>query len=153
MKIGLSELILIFVVALFVIGPDKLPEFAGKLGKALAKFKEASSEVTADIKKNVTDPLEEAQKPLKEAIQPLKEIENEVNGNIREVKQSLNNIGKTNTSSTGKAVKADVKDAEEKDAEAVGNTEKADAEESLEAAASEAETVDDKKDAKEVEEA
>ena len=31
MKIGLSELILIFVVALFVIGPDKLPEFAGKL--------------------------------------------------------------------------------------------------------------------------
>ena len=65
MKIGITELIVIFVVALLVIGPDKLPAYAQKLGQAMAQFRKYSAEVTKEIKTSVVEPLEEAQKPLR----------------------------------------------------------------------------------------
>ena len=40
--IGITEIILILVVALLLIGPDKLPELAKSLGKGLAEFKHAA---------------------------------------------------------------------------------------------------------------
>ena len=42
--IGMPELIIIFVIALIVIGPHKLPELARSLGKGLAEFKKASED-------------------------------------------------------------------------------------------------------------
>ncbi len=42
--IGMPELIVIMVIALIVIGPNKLPELAKSLGKGLAEFKKASNE-------------------------------------------------------------------------------------------------------------
>ncbi|MGA1846362.1 twin-arginine translocase TatA/TatE family subunit [Deferribacter abyssi] len=41
---GMSELILIMVIALIVIGPKKLPEVAKALGKGYAEFKKALNE-------------------------------------------------------------------------------------------------------------
>ena len=67
MKIGMTELLVIFIVALVVIGPDKLPAYAKKLGEALRQFKEVSSEATKDIRESIVEPLEEAQRPLREA--------------------------------------------------------------------------------------
>lgn len=49
--IGMPELIVIFVIALIVIGPKKLPDLARSLGKGLAEFKRASEE----FKQNVAD--------------------------------------------------------------------------------------------------
>jgi len=43
--IGLSEFIIIIIVALIAIGPDKLPQLARTLGKAFAEFKKAGEEV------------------------------------------------------------------------------------------------------------
>ncbi|OGP13981.1 MAG: twin arginine-targeting protein translocase TatB [Deltaproteobacteria bacterium GWA2_54_12] len=43
--IGLSEFIVIIIVALIVIGPDKLPQLARTLGKAFSEFKKAGEEV------------------------------------------------------------------------------------------------------------
>ena len=71
MKIGFLELLVVFVVALLVIGPDKLPAYARKLGRALQEFRKASSDITQDIRESVVDPLEEAQRPLREAMEPL----------------------------------------------------------------------------------
>ncbi len=48
--IGPSELILILVVALFLFGPDKIPEMARSLGKAMAEFKKAQIEAEREIK-------------------------------------------------------------------------------------------------------
>lgn len=42
--IGMPELIVIMVIALIVIGPQKLPELAKSLGKGLAEFKKASED-------------------------------------------------------------------------------------------------------------
>ena len=74
MKIGAMELIVIFIVALLVIGPDKLPQYARKFGAALKEFRKASSDVTKEIRESVIDPLEEAQKPLRDAMEPLEGI-------------------------------------------------------------------------------
>lgn len=94
MRIGITELIVIFIVALFVIGPDKLPAYARKLGEALAQFRKYSEEATKDIKESIVEPLEEAQRPLKEAVEPLNEIDKELRGSVKEVKDSFSGIGK-----------------------------------------------------------
>jgi len=49
--IGMPEMIVILVIALIVIGPQKLPEIARSLGKGLAEFKRA----TNDFRQNVED--------------------------------------------------------------------------------------------------
>ena len=43
--IGFPELLVIFVVALIVFGPRKLPELGKSLGKSLSEFKRASNEL------------------------------------------------------------------------------------------------------------
>lgn len=97
MKIGALELVFVFVVALLVLGPDKLPQYARKFGAALREFRKASSDATEEIRKSVIDPLEEAQKPLREAMEPIEDLGAEVKANIRGVENSLNNLGKTET--------------------------------------------------------
>jgi len=42
---GMQELIVIFVIALLVFGPKKLPEIGRSLGRGLAEFKRASEEL------------------------------------------------------------------------------------------------------------
>lgn len=49
--IGFPELILILVVALFLFGPDKIPEIARSLGKAAGEFKKAQTEIEHEIKR------------------------------------------------------------------------------------------------------
>jgi sec-independent protein translocase protein TatA len=46
--IGWSELLLILVVALLVLGPTKLPEVAKGLGKGLREFKKALNEIESE---------------------------------------------------------------------------------------------------------
>ena len=47
--IGLPELIVILVVALLVFGPAKLPELARSLGRGLAEFRRASSDLRQSL--------------------------------------------------------------------------------------------------------
>lgn len=95
MKIGAMELVVIFIVALLVIGPDKLPQYARKFGAALQEFRKASSGVTKEIRESVIDPLSEAQKPLREAMEPLEDIKRDLKSELNGVEKDLKNIGKT----------------------------------------------------------
>jgi sec-independent protein translocase protein TatA len=49
--IGLPEMVLIFIVALLIFGPKKLPEVGRSLGKALKSFQDASKEFEAEFKR------------------------------------------------------------------------------------------------------
>lgn len=94
MKIGFMELVVVFIVALLAIGPDKLPAFARKLGLALREFRKVSADVTKDVRENVIEPLEEAQRPIREAIEPLEELDRAVRKDLKDMENDLKNIGK-----------------------------------------------------------
>ncbi len=49
MNLGFGEMIFIFMVALIIFGPKKMPEIGRQIGKALNEFKRASNEFKAQI--------------------------------------------------------------------------------------------------------
>lgn len=49
--IGFTEIVVILVIALIVLGPEKLPELAKALGRAMREFRTATDE----IKRSVSD--------------------------------------------------------------------------------------------------
>src|SRR6188472_1239419 len=61
-SIGMPELIIIFVIALIIFGPRKLPELGRSLGKSLAEFKKASNELKSTLEEEIR--LEETRSTL-----------------------------------------------------------------------------------------
>ncbi|HEY7290892.1 MAG TPA: TatA/E family twin arginine-targeting protein translocase [Vicinamibacterales bacterium] len=63
-SIGMPELIIIFVIALIIFGPRKLPELGRSLGKSLAEFKKASNELRSTLEEEIRiEEQKEATKP------------------------------------------------------------------------------------------
>jgi len=54
MNLGLPEMIFIFLLALIIFGPKKLPEIGRQIGKALNEFKRASNEFKAQIENEIS---------------------------------------------------------------------------------------------------
>ena len=52
-SIGMSELLIIFVIALGVFGPRKLPELGRSLGKSLGEFKRASNDLRNTLEEEI----------------------------------------------------------------------------------------------------
>ena len=50
---GMPQIIIILAIALIIFGPQKLPELARTLGKALADFKRATNDFKASIEEEV----------------------------------------------------------------------------------------------------
>jgi len=61
-SIGMPELIIIFVIALIIFGPRKLPELGRSLGKSIAEFKRASNELKNTLEEEIR--LEEQKQTL-----------------------------------------------------------------------------------------
>lgn len=94
MQIGITELLLVFIVALIALGPDRLPSFAKKLGESVSQFKKYSEEATREIKESVVEPLDKAQEPLREAAKPFEDLDKTVKGSVKELKDSFAGIGR-----------------------------------------------------------
>src|SRR5262249_53703110 len=73
-NLGFSEMLIIFVVALLVFGPKKLPELGKSLGKGIREFRKATDELKSSWEEQVRD----IQSPL-----------NDVKNDIRNVSQDL----------------------------------------------------------------
>ena len=52
-SIGMPELIVIFLIALVIFGPRKLPELGRSLGKGIAEFKRASNELKSTLEEEI----------------------------------------------------------------------------------------------------
>ena len=63
MNLGLPEMIFIFLLALIIFGPKKLPEIGRQIGKAMNEFKRASNEFKSQIEGEIRNlELDEATK-------------------------------------------------------------------------------------------
>jgi len=62
--IGMTELMVLFVVGLVVLGPKRLPALARSLGRTLAEFRHASNDLRRDLM-DVTNSID-----AKEAVPP-----------------------------------------------------------------------------------
>jgi Tat protein translocase TatB subunit len=74
--IGMTELIVIFAIALIVLGPKRLPELARSLGRGIAEFRRASNDLrrefmdTADDARIAPPQLADAAPPGERAAPP-----------------------------------------------------------------------------------
>jgi TatA/E family protein of Tat protein translocase len=61
--LSVPHLVILFVIALLVFGPEKLPELARMLGKAMAEFRR----VTGDVRRVVEDEMRDMELKTREA--------------------------------------------------------------------------------------
>jgi sec-independent protein translocase protein TatA len=68
-QLGFTEMLVIFIIALLVFGPKKLPELGKSLGKGIREFKKASDELKSSWEEQVRDvqaPLNDVKKDIHE---------------------------------------------------------------------------------------
>ncbi len=89
-NIGLPELILIFIIALVVVGPDKLPEVARTLGRTFAQIKGALEDVKETIeeeaKKELVKPVTDIKEDLKKEVETIYKEANDTISSLKEAK-------------------------------------------------------------------
>lgn len=103
--IGFSEMIVIAVIALIVLGPEKLPRVARTAGHLLGRMQRYVNDVKADINREIE--LDELRKLQKEMQNTAQSIEQTVKGEINSVESEFKQIGET----TQKALSDPVADA------------------------------------------
>ncbi|MEE9543292.1 MAG: twin-arginine translocase TatA/TatE family subunit [Thermodesulfobacteriota bacterium] len=109
--IGITEIILILIVALVIIGPEKLPELAKTIGKTFNEFKRTSNDIkrTFDLESNEPpvksskesesfrppdkdngedEDFEEIEKP-KRKTRPIKSVKPKVEGRRKPAKKNV----------------------------------------------------------------
>lgn len=65
MNLGMPEMIFIFLLALIIFGPKKMPEIGRQIGRALAEFKKASNDFKMQIEDEIRQlEYEEQQKKI-----------------------------------------------------------------------------------------
>jgi sec-independent protein translocase protein TatB len=87
---GISELMIIAVVGLIIIGPERLPRVARTLGHLVGRMQRYVTEIKADISREVElDELRKLQSSMKEAAEEIEEsVSKQVNFIEDEVKQA-----------------------------------------------------------------
>ena len=88
--VGFSEIVVIAVVALIVIGPQKLPKTARTLGHLFGRLQRYVNEVKADINREIE--LDELRKLQQEVQTAAKSIETSVTSVAREVETGVRSV-------------------------------------------------------------
>ncbi len=104
--IGFPELLVIFAIALIVIGPSKLPDLARALGRGYAEFKRATNELKETFEQDDT----------------VKEIKNEFNSAQNEILYGRSKAVNTPKDAAQKAQAAQAKPSNAGSSEDAGNS-------------------------------
>ena len=64
-NIGAPELFLILIIALIVLGPQKLPDLARTLGKVVREFRQATDELKTNLSKDIQSSIKKTPEPSK----------------------------------------------------------------------------------------
>ena len=83
-SLGMPEIIIIFIVALIIFGPRKLPELGKTIGKGLSEFKKASSELKSTWEEEVKldKEKEEVVQIIKESVDTSSEIAKDITNSV-----------------------------------------------------------------------
>jgi len=91
--IGFWELVMIGVIALVVVGPERLPKLAYTAGKWLGKGRAALASVKAEIDREMkAEELKRILEQQKKSLNPLEEVIEETSSSFQDIK---NNTGDT----------------------------------------------------------
>jgi len=82
---GPQEIIFLFIAALIIFGPKKLPEIGKTLGKGMREFKKA----TDDLKSNWEEHLRDSDSPVHDLRQTIHEVTAEMSASTSEIKEHL----------------------------------------------------------------
>jgi TatA/E family protein of Tat protein translocase len=74
--IGPMEILLILIVGLLIFGPGKMPQIARDLGKALRSFKKATTDLSAEVSRELEEEKKEINSDTKQIEQEIDEISN-----------------------------------------------------------------------------
>ncbi|MFC2029524.1 twin-arginine translocase TatA/TatE family subunit [Chloroflexota bacterium] len=72
-NLGITEILIILVLALLVVGPERLPELAQKLGTTLRDVRKAYDNLTADLGPELMS-LQDTTKELRESVDSVRSI-------------------------------------------------------------------------------
>ena len=78
MNISLSEILVVFIVALLLFGPEQLPQMARQLGKLAGDFRKLSNSVRREWYNVVYPPAEEIKRDLASHSQSLRNLKAEI---------------------------------------------------------------------------
>lgn len=100
--IGFSEIVVIGVVALVVIGPERLPKTARTLGHLFGRLQRYVNDVKADINREMElEELRSLREQVKSAATDLQQTvssaASEMQAGVRSVEQQLNDAGRDDT--------------------------------------------------------
>ncbi len=95
--IGFSEIVVIGVVALIVIGPERLPKTARMLGHLFGRLQRYVNEVKADIGREMElDELRRLKRDVETAARDIEQsvstAKNEMTAGVRDVEQQLSSV-------------------------------------------------------------
>jgi sec-independent protein translocase protein TatB len=107
--IGFSEMIVIAVIALIVLGPEKLPRVARTAGHLLGRMQRYVNDVKADINREIE--LDELRKLQKEMQDTAQSIQNTVKGEISAVESEFKQIGDSTQKALSEPISDPVADA------------------------------------------
>ena len=80
--LGVSKLALIAVVALVVVGPERLPKVARMAGNLFGRAQRYMADVKSEVNRQME--IEEFKKLREESASALKEVENSINSTVQE---------------------------------------------------------------------
>ena len=84
-SLGMQEIIIIFIIALIIFGPRKLPELGKTIGKGLAEFKKASNELKQTWEDEVR--LDKEKETMNEIIEDVKKDASVLTAESKDVKK------------------------------------------------------------------
>ncbi len=90
LNIGMSELLLFGIIALLVLGPEKLPEAARFVGKWYGKLKRMVSNVQNDIDRELR--MSELREQMQQEMQRIQALELKMQQQMQELQQQSINV-------------------------------------------------------------
>jgi len=87
---GFTEILFIAVIAIIVLGPDKLPEAMVQIGRFVGKIKKMWRDATADIRRELE--LEEMKEEMQKYKKQLEELQKKVDTDVGEINKGLTSL-------------------------------------------------------------